>query len=346
MSEEVNSKRRKMESKNYYKNQKKSKSMMEPGQVGFLATCNFREKECVREAYNLLNEYADQEQVQEQNEAAIACEKSPTKDTPGSSDTVVGAKVHDDNDDDDDDEEEDIATTLEKQIKTMTKAKKFDHSRFQQIDSKMPNCIFIKTNVKDPNELGVRLVRDIAATKTQKTRYLLRLWPVDAICRANNQDILNAAGRLFDKVLLKSEPTTYSVVVNKRHNTTFDRMKIIQEIAELIDFKCPAHKVDLKNPKITIAIEIMKGLCCISLLPDYFKLKKYNVYELAQPEKPAEEKTVEEKPIEEKPAEEKPIEEKPAEEKPTEEKPSEEKPIEEEAKGSLVEVKGEEKQTE
>ena len=33
---------------------------LEPGMRGFLITCNNREKEAVREAYNLLNEYADQ----------------------------------------------------------------------------------------------------------------------------------------------------------------------------------------------------------------------------------------------------------------------------------------------
>lgn len=64
-----------------------------------------------------------------------------------------------------------------------------------------------------------------------------------------------------------------------------DRMTIIQELAELIDFKNPAHKVDLKTPKITILIEVIKGLCCISLLPDYFKLKKYNIFELTQTKK-------------------------------------------------------------
>ena len=33
---------------------------LEPGMRGFLITCNNREREAVREAYNLLNEYADQ----------------------------------------------------------------------------------------------------------------------------------------------------------------------------------------------------------------------------------------------------------------------------------------------
>lgn len=93
---------------------------------------------------------------------------------------------------------------------------------------------------------------------------------------------MNAAGKLFDKVFLNTEPTTFSVMVNRRYNNTFDRMKAINEIAELIGFKSPAHKVDLKNPKITIAIEVIKGICCVSLLEDYNKLKKYNIYELAQ----------------------------------------------------------------
>lgn len=37
----------------------KRSNYLEAGLKGFLCTCNFREKECVRESYNLLNEYAD-----------------------------------------------------------------------------------------------------------------------------------------------------------------------------------------------------------------------------------------------------------------------------------------------
>lgn len=68
-----------------------------------------------------------------------------------------------------------------------------------------------------------------------------------------------------------------------------DRMQVIQELAVLIGFKSSAHKVDLKNPQITVVVEVIKGLCCISILPDYFKLKKYNVHELTNEEKPADE---------------------------------------------------------
>lgn len=51
----------KRKSRNYYNQgnyQKRSKQFnIDIGMSGFLCTCNFREKECVRDAYKLLNEY-------------------------------------------------------------------------------------------------------------------------------------------------------------------------------------------------------------------------------------------------------------------------------------------------
>lgn len=45
--------------KKYFQSSKKSKcASLEPGMRGFLITCN-DEHRCVKEAYNLLNEFAD-----------------------------------------------------------------------------------------------------------------------------------------------------------------------------------------------------------------------------------------------------------------------------------------------
>lgn len=282
MSDEPNSKRRKMNRKKAYHNQNKPKNYLEPGIRGFFATCNFGEKECVRECYNLLNEYADLIDSEHESKAAIESEKPPSKETLNDSGTAAGGSEQED--------EEDISTLLEKEIHTINTAKKENRYRFQQVETNVSNCIFIKTTVPNANELGVRIVGDIAATKKRKTRMLLRFLPVDAVCRANIEDIKNAAGRLFDKVFLNAEPTTFSVIFNKRHNNSIDRMAVIQELAGLVDFKSTAHKVDLKNPKISIVVEILKGICCISLLPNYINWKKYNVHELTQvkKEEPAE----------------------------------------------------------
>lgn len=165
MSDEPSTKRRKMDNKNYYKHSKKPKNILEPGIRGFLATCNYREKDCVRECYNLLNEYADKQESESvvESDAAIESEQAQSQSKNAG-----------------EEEEEDISSLLEKEIKTITAEKKYERHRFQQVETKTLNCIFIKTTIKDHHELGVRLVRDIAETKTQKTRYVQRLWPVDA----------------------------------------------------------------------------------------------------------------------------------------------------------------------
>lgn len=46
---------------NWYSNnyKKRRQFSFEPGMKGFLCTCNFREKDCIRDVYKLLNEYSD-----------------------------------------------------------------------------------------------------------------------------------------------------------------------------------------------------------------------------------------------------------------------------------------------
>lgn len=51
-------------------------------------------------------------------------------------------------------------------------------------------------------------------------------------------------------------------------------------MADLITLKNHKNKVDLKNAEVCVLVEVMKGLCCLSVLPDYFLLKKYNLVEL------------------------------------------------------------------
>lgn len=273
MSGESNSKRRKMSG--YKKNKPfrshKPAKFLEPGIKGFLATCNFREKDCVRECYNLLNEYANLD------------EKNTETD-----ETILHQVKIDDASESDDIEEEDISTQLENEIKTITASSKLDRTRFQQIETKTPNCVFIKTTVADPIDLGVKIVRDIAATKKQKTRILLRFIPVEVVCKASVEDIKNAAGKLFDKYFLNVEPKTFSIVVNKRYNNSVDRMAIIRELADIVAFKNVQHKVDLKNAELSVVVEIIKGLCCLTVLPDYNELKKFNLVELgiAKEDKP------------------------------------------------------------
>lgn len=83
------------------KNSKKSnRNFMEIGQHGYLATCNFREKDCIRECYNILDQYLNEQPI-----VAIGEEDIVKKE-------------------DDEEEEIDIASQLENEIADTKKINK------------------------------------------------------------------------------------------------------------------------------------------------------------------------------------------------------------------------------
>lgn len=257
---------------NFFK--KPNRNYLVAGQRGFLATCNFREKECARECIKILSQYADNlygkedfkkiGQQHTSNKTTDESQKSPTN-----------------NDKEKEEEDEDISTTLQKEINATVTAHKQKLTRFQQLDTGASNSIFIRTTLSDPVELGANIVRDIAATKQHQSRFVLRLIPIEIVCKANMKDILNEAGKLFDKHFLNCSATTFSIMFNRRYNNDLGRDAIIGELADLIKFKNMHHKVDLTAPAFTVIVEIIKGLCCLSVVPQYLALKKYNLFELS-----------------------------------------------------------------
>lgn len=250
--------------KKFYFRKSRNKYFLEAGFKGFFCTCNFREKDCVKEAYNILNEYAMKLYPDlDATEAAAAENKSDS----GSED------------------EQDIGDILKRDLELMRKdaQKSLKHKRFQAVETGASNCIFIKTNLPSPEELTAAILKDLVTTKVPKTRHLLRLVPIMATCKANLPDIMECAGKLFDKYFLK-EPSTFAVVFNKRFNSSVSRDLVIKELADLIVQKNGDNKADLKNPKLAIIIEIIKGTCLVSILEDYYAYKKYNLHEVCRDE--------------------------------------------------------------
>lgn len=56
---DADKRKRKYYSINHNYQKKRRQYTLEPGIKGFFCTCNFHEKDCVREAKNILTEYAD-----------------------------------------------------------------------------------------------------------------------------------------------------------------------------------------------------------------------------------------------------------------------------------------------
>ncbi|KAM3962249.1 THUMP domain-containing protein 1 homolog [Aphomia sociella] len=256
--------------KNFYFRKRRNKYFLEPGFRGFFCTCNFREKDCVKEVYNLLNEYAGKLYPDLETEQAPA---------------PAPADAPDDQSDSESEDETDIGDLLKRELEYIKKSsqKSLKHKRFQVVETGASNCIFIKTNLPSPEELTAAIMKDLYVTKLQKSRHVLRLLPIMGTCKANLPDIMECAGKLFDKYFLK-EPSTFAVVFNKRFNSSVSRDLIIKELAEMVVLKNADNKADLKNPTLCIIVEIIKGICLLSIVDNYYTYKKYNLHELSKEE--------------------------------------------------------------
>ncbi|XP_076622364.1 THUMP domain-containing protein 1 homolog [Colletes latitarsis] len=269
--------------KDYYQkngnNQKKHKLFsLELGMTGFLCTCNFREKDCVRDAYKLLNEFADEiygsNTVQDSDNDNI---KVSTTEQDGS----VNSETKQDNDKDD------ISTALNKEINELRAeyTKPIAARRFQAVDTGVRNVIFIKSTLSNPLELVTKIVTELDKTKQQRTRYLLRLLPIEVVCKAYMNDIKLKADVVLEKYFAQ-EPKTFSIVFNRHSNNNIHRDEVIEDLAEIINKKNPGNKADLKNPELAVIVEVIRGICLISVAPNYYKFKKYNLLEICNIKEP------------------------------------------------------------
>nr|XP_012153190.1 PREDICTED: THUMP domain-containing protein 1-like [Megachile rotundata] len=188
--------------RNYYYNNNKKKHKqfnLEPGMRGFLCTCNYREKDCVRDAYKLLNEFADE-----------IYGSNTKKDFNDDNTEQSMIKKHET---DQSDEEDDISTALNKEINELKTeyAKPVDSRRFQVVDTGVKNVIFIRSSIIHPLELVTKIITELDRTKQQRTRFLLRLLPIEVVCKAYMNDIKLKADTMLEKYFAQ-EPKTFSIV--------------------------------------------------------------------------------------------------------------------------------------
>ena len=148
------SEKRKAKKQAYFQAAKKSRKyeqgmVLKEGMKGFMITCNNREKEAVRESYNILNEFADK---------LFGVEDGVKKEE-------TEAVDDDKRDEDVDDIDIDAALEKEKESLKAISEKKPSERRFQQVESGANNCIFIKTTLDSPDDIVEEIIKDIEKTQ-------------------------------------------------------------------------------------------------------------------------------------------------------------------------------------
>ncbi|XP_003790906.3 THUMP domain-containing protein 1 [Otolemur garnettii] len=231
---------------------------LEPGVQGILITCNMNERKCVEEAYSLLNEYGDD---------MYGPEKFADKDQQPS-----GSEGEDD----------DVEAALKKEVGDIKASTEMRLRRFQSVESGANNVVFIRTLGIEPEKLVHHILQDMYKTKKKKTRVILRMLPISGTCRAFLEDMKKYAETFLEPWFKAPNKGTFQIVYKSRNNSHMNREEVIKELAGIVGNLNSENKVDLTNPQYTVVVEIIKTVCCLSVVKDYMLFRKYNLQEVVK----------------------------------------------------------------
>jgi len=172
---------------------------------------------------------------------------------------------------------------MKKEVDAM-KEKKPAERRFQNTNTKSRNTIFIKTTLEDPSTLAHTILTDIYDNGIQKSRFAIRMLPISNSCKCRIEDIEILGKKLFKKYFETPFGTglSYTTVFTKRNNTEISRETVIPKLGQIIKELNPLHRVNHVTPDYVILVEIIGNICCVSVVQDFFKFKKYNLIEVSK----------------------------------------------------------------
>lgn len=232
--------------------------MLDVGVKGFLITCNRMEKQTIREAYNLLNEYSYE----------LYGEDSTVKRVD---DCDASVKV-------------DFGEAILSQVEALQgSGREAVERRFQAVETKTSNCVFIKTTLDHPDELVTKLLNDVLETGKTKARFILKIFPVLGTCRAVEDKIEKLVEELMSSYFADRPLGTFAIIYKVRCNS-LSRDVILPTVGRAVYRACPASKVDLANPEYVISVDVLNKFACVSIMKDFNRLRKYNMQELAKSE--------------------------------------------------------------
>ena len=256
------SEKRKAKRQQYLNAVKKSKKyangmVLKEDMKGFLLTCNNREKETVREGYNLLNEYADK---------------------------IFGPEIKQNDEEAEDEDDIDAALDKEKASLQAANDKPKTQRRFQQVESGANNCVFIKTAIDAPGKLVEAIVNDLNETKVQKCRFILRMLPILGTCKAYEKNIEELAQSVIPSFVKDDDDRTFCVLFKTRNTNQVSREDVFRVIGGVMRSLDGEWRVDLTSPGVCVVVEVIRTICCIGVVRKFYDRKKYNLVELVKPD--------------------------------------------------------------
>ncbi|XP_041098511.1 THUMP domain-containing protein 1-like [Polyodon spathula] len=150
------------------------------------------------------------------------------------------------------------------------------------MESGANNVVFVRTLNIDPGKLVHHILQDLHTTKKKKSRVILRMLPVSGTCKAFIEEMEKYLGPFLESWFKAPNQGTFQIVFKARNSSHAKRDEVIKLLAGLVGNMNPKNKVDLTNPEFTIIVEIIKSVCCVSVVRDYVLFRKFNLQEVVK----------------------------------------------------------------
>ena len=229
---------------------------------GFLIfTDKHREKNCIRDAYNILNDVTEKIYPNlEENKGTINLKED------------IDIK-----------ENKNVSSKIDEEIKNLQKNKKI----FNSVNTRCAAIVFIKIEEEysfqiSPKEVVNYIINEVTTTKKSLSKCISKFYPIE-ICTKYNLDTLNEKVDELVKKYFKDDIDnikTWKIELRVRNNNSVNKKEIMNIIFNKINKE--KYKVEYKNPELTFFVEISWNLMCLSVLEKFSEYKSYNIQSLAK----------------------------------------------------------------
>ena len=261
---EIKKKDREKEKKN--KKQQSIPNLDEEFKGFLIFTDKHREKNCIRDAYNILNDVTEKlyPNIYSNNIKITLNEE-------------INSKIKED--------DKNISSKIEDEIQSLKKNKNI----FSSFNTKCAATVFIKIEKEysesiSPKEIAEYIIKEVKESKKSLSKLISKFYPIE-ICTKFNMDLFKSkVDELSEKYFPENIDNfkTWKIELRVRNNSSINKKELMNYILSKINKE--KYVVDYKNAELTFLVEISCNLLCLSVLEKFAEYKSYNLQSLAKTE--------------------------------------------------------------
>ncbi len=165
---------------------------------------------------------------------------------------------------------------LKAELKDLKKA----DSQFRIMDAGAKYTLFVSLVNANVNETVDKVFKHVEATKRPIGRYVQRFVPILNTCKAYLENIEPCLEHTLKQVYDENTTIKYSCLFKTSNNGSISRENVIKLVNNYLKTKNPSNTIDHDNPDFVVLIQVIRNMCFISYLKDYFNYRKYNLIEM------------------------------------------------------------------